>query len=144
MIPFETYCLLSETFTPKKIDYDEISKLGDVIYTTFHTNNLYYQVRYDFKSKEVGFGVSEDNINFDDKRYRVGNAIKVFNHVIYIIERMIKEYDISEIQFSGADERLSVMYSKMVKNNSFIQYFRKHNFVYTEYNNNHIFKREEL
>jgi len=99
----------------------------------------------------VGFGQSEiqhDFIknmdSFSDKRTGAGQALKVFSNVMYVLGEMIKVNNINLIKFDGADEKLSKMYNKLMKNKFFIQVMKNFGFNYMGYIlSEYTFKKEK-
>lgn len=145
---------ICESFSPKKVDfgYDLKNKewaiLGrDFIGTFFKSSeNQIYAIL--FRNNHFGFALyvkdepfnpdKLNNINdvikqFTFKSRATGNALRVFNEVIYIILDFIKQFNSEIIYFSGADADLKRLYALMVKDKSFLKILDGMGYFYDGY-----------
>lgn len=83
---------------------------------------------------EFGFGSSKSpSTDFDDyteERLNKNVALRMFNGILYVLVEMMKERDINveTIFFDPADPKLGYLYSKIVKNKSFIKILKDNGF----------------
>jgi hypothetical protein len=96
----------------------------DVVYTFFKRKEIYYCVSL-CNNGEISFSSSK-TFSDDYKKYsyetlKIKNAIRIFSSVIYIILFFSKKFNIKILMFAGENKNLEDMYSRMVKNKSFVK-----------------------
>jgi len=144
LIPFNEF-ILSESIRPKKVSYGVNSIINDekILYlkalnhyiTFMKYKDELYLVALD-KNNEFSFGAlknnrytTEDGIDIEaiindisDNPKNIGApAIKVFSGILYIMLEMVKKYKLNHFFFSSANDKLSPVYDKLIKNKYFIE-----------------------
>lgn len=152
---------LSESFEPRVTEYgtdtsnSEWKRLDNDFYVTYfkHDNNIFVVL---FRLGHVGFGVSEKEVDLNsiktftdlNKKFNftpraVSSAMKVFNIVIYVIQQGIKQFNPKEIYFNGSTSDLQRLYSKLIKDKSFIKIIDSFGYEYiNSVRDLHTFKRK--
>lgn len=147
---------LSEAMRPAKVEYGINPDMSDgrigvygngQFYTFFKKDGKYYCVMVLKLSSEVGFAVSEthtlDPTKFDDDRTTTRDALKVFNHAMYVILEIAKKSKMDQIKFSPANPSLGKVYDKAVVNKFLLSAIRDEGFSYKgkDLSGNHTFER---
>lgn len=135
--------VLSEAIIPKSVDYglnyDMDDKSFSQIYrgyrfTFFEAKNNFYVVTINIKDGEVGFGASKNkSIDFDDysdDMIKTQSALRIFNHVLYIVFEYVNKHKLQFIRFEGANPKLGKVYDRMVQNKPLLSYLETNGIIY--------------
>ena len=140
---------LCESFEPKIIDYGSNDLMNNKKWTSLDNDFFvtYFESEYRdiycvlFRMGHFGFGIkisdyknietfNELNKYFTFKPRAVGNALRIFNNIIYVITEFIIKIKLNEFYFNGSNEDLKKLYEHMIKDKSFNKVLKKLNFKY--------------
>lgn len=139
---------LDESFEPKETEFGTDTKNSNwklldhnFRVTFFKTDEKIIVVLY--REGHIGFGSTKlgsdlDSIKtFDDlnkiftfKPSAIQSALSVFNKVLYVIGTGLKLSKPNEIYFNGSNSDLIRLYSKLVKDKSFLNTINKYGYEY--------------
>lgn len=116
--------------------------------TTFFAFGGRYYCVYVKRTGDVGFGVSlKPSIKgseYTDRRTESGaSALKVFNHVMWLVLKIAGKYGLVEMRFLEKDAFLGSLYRRMVQNKFFLAKLAANGWRYDgEKNGKYVFKKD--
>ena len=152
---------LSESFEPKPTKYgaDTLNSkwkaLDEEFHVTYFENDgLLFVVL--FRLGHIGFGIANKHVALNDintfaelnkqfsfKPRAVSSAMRIFNIVLYVIQQGIKQFDPEEIYFNGSNSDLVRLYSKLVKDKTFLRVIHGFGYEYIgDVDNLHTFVKQ--
>ncbi len=143
--------LISESIGPKFSKYGlnvEANDLkyyceDDILVTLLLQDNVYYLITIDLNTGEFKFGSSPTYskmfIDYSFNRVGTHNAFQVFSKILYIVLSISYNKKLSTICFSGLDNSLDILYSKLVKNKYFINSIKELGYIFVGKNSNGLF-----
>lgn len=91
--------------------------------TLISDNNNYYLIVIQLDTGEVKFlGCDHYSTNMSDyttDRLSTSNPLRLMGKIFYVVAVLVQKYNLSSFKFTGADAKLTSMYSTIVNNKDF-------------------------
>lgn len=107
-------------FLEKENEYNSFFRFNnhDYIVTMYKRNDDYWELS--FASSMFNDGTPTDNTDhYTLGNYYTNDALNVLNRVLFIFGIVVKMYDIKKCKFGALDYKLKILYTSMIKNESF-------------------------
>jgi hypothetical protein len=131
----EAFQLSSIQFgTNETLDDNQVEKVHNKISTYFLLGQTKYKVDLisDGSYYHVKFSYwDKDKYNYEMK-YDLDSSLKIFNSVMYVVSEITNSQNINGLAFSAheSNPKLKSLYSKMVKNKSFLRVMSENGFEF--------------